>query len=92
MILAGHYDAGFNNKTRARSGASAHIFFSEKESIPNWNGPILTIDQIMKYVVSSAAESEITALFLTSKEMLKLKHTLNKMGWKQPHSWSERTK
>ena len=83
MILAGHYDAGFNNGTRAQSRASAHIFVSENESIPRWNGTITTIAQIMKYVVSSAAEAETTALFLTVKEMVPLRHTLNKMGWKQ---------
>ena len=27
MILAGHYDDGFNNETKARSRAGAHIFF-----------------------------------------------------------------
>ena len=27
MILAGQYDAGFNNETRARSIAGVHIFF-----------------------------------------------------------------
>ena len=32
-------------------------FFSENESIPRWNGPIIKIAQIMKYVVSSAAEA-----------------------------------
>ena len=66
MILAGHSDAGFNNETRAWSRAGAHIFF-ENESIPCWNGPILKIAQIMKYVVSSAAEAEMTALFLMAK-------------------------
>ena len=40
----------------------------------------------MKYVVSSAAEAEMTALFLTAKEMVPLCHTLTKMGWKQPPS------
>ena len=59
MILAGHSDAGFNNETRARSRAGAHIFLSEKKSIPRWNGPLLTIAQITKYAVSSAAESEM---------------------------------
>ena len=86
MILAGHSDAGFNNETRARSRAGAHIFLSENESIPHWNGPLLTIAQIMKYVVSSAAEAEMTALFLTAKEMVPLRHTLTKMGWKKPPS------
>ena len=29
IILAGHSDAGFNNETKARSRAGAHIFLSE---------------------------------------------------------------
>ena len=66
-ILAGHSDAGFNNETKSRSRAGDHIFLSENESIPRWNGPVLTIVQIMKYVVSLAAEVEMTALFLTAK-------------------------
>ena len=40
----------------------------------------------MKYFVSSSAEAEMTALFLTAKEMVPLCHTLTKMGWKQPPS------
>ena len=40
----------------------------------------------MKYVVSSAADVEMTALFLTAKEMVPLCHTLTEMGWKQPPS------
>ena len=67
MIFAGHSDAGFNNKTKERSRAGAHVFLSENQSIPRWNGPVLTIVQIMKYVVSSAVEAEMTALFLTAK-------------------------
>ena len=86
MIIAEHSDAGFNNETRARSRAGDHIFFSENESIPSWNVPLLTISQIMKYVMSSAAEAETTALFLTEKEMVPLCHTLTEMGWKNPPS------
>ena len=67
MILAGHSDADFNNETRAGSRASVHIFFSENESIPSWNGPILKIAQIMRYVVSSVAEAEMNALFFNSR-------------------------
>ena len=57
MILAGHSDAGFNNETIAQSRSGAHIFLSENESIPRWNGPILTISQVMKYFLFSAAEA-----------------------------------
>ena len=57
IILNAHSDVGFNNETKSRSRAGAHIFLSENEPIPRWNGPILTIVQMMKYVLSSAAES-----------------------------------
>ena len=86
MVLAAHSDAGFANETKSRRRAGAHIFLSENNSIPQWNGPVLTIAQIMKYVVLSAADAKMTALFLTAKEMVPLQNTLTKMGWKQPPS------
>ena len=86
MTLAAHSDAGFANETKSRSRAGAHIFLSENDSIPRWNGTILTIAQIMRYVVSSAAEAETTALFLTAKEMVPLQNNLTEMGWKQTPS------
>ena len=67
MVLAVHSDAGFNNENKARIRAGAHIFLSRNETIPRWNGPVLTISKIMKYVVSSAAEAEMTALFPAAK-------------------------
>ena len=36
---------------------------------------------VMRYVVSSAAEVETTALFLTAKVMVPLQNTLTEMGW-----------
>ena len=57
MIMTVHSDAGLNNKTKARSRSGAHIFLSENEPTPRWNGPILTIAKMMKYVLSSATES-----------------------------------
>ena len=54
MILAAHSEAGFNNESKARNHAGAHIFFNYPT--PKWNGPILTIAQIIKCVMSSAAE------------------------------------
>ena len=42
-------------------------FLSENEFIPCWNGPILTIAQIMKEVMSSSVEAGINVLFLTAK-------------------------
>ena len=50
MVLAARSDAGFDNKSRSRTRADAHIFLLENDAIPRWNGPLLTIAQIMKYV------------------------------------------
>ena len=56
MIMTAQSDAGFNNETK-KSRVVSYIFLSENETIPRWNGTILTIAQIMKYVLSSAAEA-----------------------------------
>ena len=56
---------------------------SENEAIPRWNVPVLTIAQIIEYVVSLASEADMTALFLTAKEMVPLRHTITEMGWTQ---------
>ena len=68
MILAAHADAGFLNESRARSRAGAHIFLLENEPKPKLDGPILTIAKIIKAVMASAAEAEMTALFITAKK------------------------
>ena len=86
MILAVHVDAGFLNESRARSRAGTHIFLSENEPKPKLNGPILTIAQIIKTVMASAAEAEMAALFITEKKMIPLRNTLIEMGWSQPQT------
>ena len=86
MILAAHADAGFLNESRARIRAGAHIFLSENDPKPRLNGPILTIAQIIKTVMASAAEAEMSALFITAKKMIPLRNTLIEMGWPQPQT------
>ena len=83
MILTSNSDTGFNNETKARSRSGTDIFLSENEPTPRWNEKIFTIAKIMKYVLSSAAEAEMGASLLTAKEMVPVRHTLNKMGWHQ---------
>ena len=84
MILAAHSDAGYLNESKARSRAGAHIFLSEDDPYPRFNGPLLTIAQIIKFVMSSAAEAELAALFITAKELVPIRQTLEEMGWPQP--------
>ena len=43
MVLCAHSDAGFHNESKGRSRARAHIFLSENDVMPRWNGPVLTI-------------------------------------------------
>ena len=86
MVLAAHSDAGYLNASKARSRAGAHIMLSEDDPVPRINGPVLTVAQVIKSVMSSAAEAELGATFLCAKEMVPLRQTLIEMGWPQPPS------
>jgi hypothetical protein len=84
MILCAHADAGFHNESKSRSRAGAHIFMSKNDPFPRHNGPILSISQILKFVMFSAATAKLGALYNAAKEIVPLRQTLNKMGWPQP--------
>ena len=86
MILAAHADAGFINKSKDRSRSGAHIFISENHLKPKLNAPLLTIAQMINYVMASSAEAEIAALYITAKNMIPLRNTLIEMGWPKPNS------
>ena len=57
---------------------------SNNNAIPNNNGAILTISQIIKAVMSSAAEAKIGALYINCKEAIPARHALEFLGHKQP--------
>ncbi len=84
MVLAGHSNSSYLLETNARSRAGGHFFMSKDEAIPSNNGAILTILQIIKAVMSSAAEAEIRALYINCKEAIPARHTLKYLGHKQP--------
>ena len=86
MILTAHSDVGSNNESKGRRRAGSHIFLSENLPIPPMNGAVLTIAQIIKDVMASAAEAELSALYITTKKMVHMRNTLVKMGWPQPKS------
>ena len=67
MVLAGHADAAYVNISKARSRAGAHIMISKNVPVPAHNGPVLTIANIIKNMMSSAAEAELGGLFLVAK-------------------------
>jgi hypothetical protein len=86
MMLCAHVKAGLHNESKGRSSAGAHIFMSENDPFPRHNGPILSISQILKFVMSSATKAELGALYIAAKEMVPLRQTLNEMGWPQPRT------
>jgi hypothetical protein len=86
MILAAHSDAAYLNIGKARSQAGVHIMCSENDPIPSHNGPVLTISQIIKFVMSSIAEAKLSGLFICAKEMVPFRQSLIEMGWPQPQS------
>ena len=57
MVLAGHSDAAYLNISKYTSQDGSHIMLSENVPVPNTNGTVLTITQIIKFFMSSAAES-----------------------------------
>ena len=47
---------------KARIRAGGHFFLSNEASVPGNNGAVLNIAHIIKYVMSSATESELAVL------------------------------
>jgi hypothetical protein len=86
MILCAHADAIFLNKTNSYSRAGSHIYLLEDNLFPRFNGVILSIAQIIKFIMALAAKSELAALFITAQEMIPHHQTLIAMGWPQSKS------
>ena len=72
MILAVHSDVGYCNKKKLRSQAGGHFFLTNDDENPRNNDAILTIETIIKAVMSSAAEAELGALYLNAREAVYL--------------------
>jgi hypothetical protein len=54
------------------------------DKIPANNGAVLNVSQIIKAVMSLAAESELGALFINAKNAVPQRTTLEEMGHPQP--------
>jgi hypothetical protein len=83
MILDGDSDASYLSKRGARSRAGGHFFMSSNTPVPPNNGAVLTIAQLIKAVMSSAAEAEIGVLFINAQEAAPARKTLQEMGHSQ---------
>jgi hypothetical protein len=84
MVLAGHSNMSYLSESVARSCAGGHFFMSNNSAIPPNNGAVLTIAQIIKAIMLSAAEAEIGALYIKCYKAVPTQHTLEFMDHTQP--------
>eukprot|EP00804_Cyclotella_cryptica_P010356 CCRYP_012276-RA/>CCRYP_012276-RA protein AED:0.47 eAED:0.47 QI:0/-1/0/1/-1/0/1/0/73 len=63
MILAAHSDASYLTEPGSRSRGGSTYLPIRSDPVPRHNMPVLTISQIIKYVIASAAEAELAALY-----------------------------
>ncbi len=84
MVLVIHSDASYLSKPKARSQAGGHFFLSLDTENQINNGAVLNIAQLIKVVMSSAAEAELGALYINACKAVPQCQTLAEMGHKQP--------
>jgi hypothetical protein len=81
MVLAVHSAASYLSKPKARSQAGGHFFLSSNTTVPPNNGAILNIVHIIKNVMSSATEAELTGLYIMACEPKQTKTMDMRFHW-----------
>ena len=84
MKLTVHSDASYLSEPKPRSRAGGHFFLSGETSVPGNNGAVLNIAHIIKHVMSSATEAELTTLYILARESVYSRIVLEEMGHTQP--------
>jgi hypothetical protein len=86
MILNIHSDASHFSEREARRRAGLFFYMGRNTDKANklTNGAIMIIRTVIKHVMSSAAESEIGAVFLNIKEGTVIQTTLEELGHPHP--------
>jgi hypothetical protein len=92
MTLYVQSDASYLSEPKARSRAGGHFYLSNKPANPASapshqppnNAPLHTTSHILRNVMASAAESEVSALFVNSQEAVPIRYALKELGHPQP--------
>jgi len=92
MVLWTHSNASYLSAPKGHSHAAGYSFLSlhplasltASDLAPPDNGPIHVLCQIMRQVVSSAAEAELGALFLNAQALCPIQTALHELGHPQP--------
>jgi hypothetical protein len=86
MKLRINSDASYNSETKARSRAAAYFDLTSNNA-DNVNEPVngnlLVTSKLIDCVVASAAEAEYAACFMAGQEAMRIKLTLEDMGYIQ---------
>jgi hypothetical protein len=83
MRLLIQSNALYLSELKARSRAGGHMFMAGTEGIPINNGAVLNILQIIKAVMSLAAEAKLGTLIINAKTAVSMQCTLKEMGHPQ---------
>ena len=95
MILHVHSDASYLSAPKSRSKLGGYFYLSARpkdphrqpdpnDPMPPMNGAILVNANIIKHVMSSAAEAELGGLFFNMKDAVPIRVALEDMGHPQP--------
>lgn len=87
MILNVHSDASYLSERNARSRVVGNYFLGsspKQNSLIPLNGAVYVFCGILKFVVASAAEAELGALFLNCKEATVIRLILGELRHPQP--------
>ena len=83
MIMAVHSGASYLTEPKSRSRARGPFFLSRDAREPENSGPVLNTVQIIKRMVTSAAEAETGTLFINTRNVIPARYLLEGMGHKQ---------
>jgi hypothetical protein len=83
MIIAVHTYASYLSKAGGKSRAAGHFYLTNQNNKNYNNGAVLTLLAIIKHVISSASEAELSALYYGCKMAAPLCTTLEKLGHNQ---------
>jgi hypothetical protein len=84
MVLAGCSNALYLSKSNVQSRARGHFFMSSNVELLHNNSAVSTILQIIKAVISLAAEAKVRALFINCCEAVPVRRVLEFLGHPQP--------
>ena len=84
MILNIHSNASHLSKPKACSRVGGHFFLSNGTNKAPNNGGILNTSQIIKSIMSSAAEAKLGALYINASKAAPCRTLLEELGHKQP--------